>query len=85
MFGATPSPARQASTKKVVGPRSNGSANGAASRRLSLNAHQNGSRSINKEGRRESARPIAPVNYVAISKEDAASHISGTEAIPSTP
>lgn len=85
MFGATPSPARQAGTKKVVGPRANGSANGAANRRLSLNAHQNGSRSINKDGRRESARPIAPVNYVAISKEDAASHVSGTEAIPSTP
>ncbi|KAL7087991.1 hypothetical protein ACP275_13G102500 [Erythranthe tilingii] len=86
IFGATPSPARQPSTKKVVGPRTNGGgANGAASRRLSLNAHQNGSRSINRDGRRDSSRPAAPVNYVAISKEDAASHISGTEPLPSTP
>ncbi|KAG8386081.1 hypothetical protein BUALT_Bualt03G0111800 [Buddleja alternifolia] len=86
-FGSTPSPARQPSTKKVVGPRANGGANGSTSRRLSLNAHQNGSRSINRDGRRDSrdSRPIAPVNYVAISKEDAASHISGTEPLPSTP
>lgn len=82
IFGATPSPARQLSTKKVVGPRANGGTNGTASRRLSLNAHQNGSRSINRDGK---TRPVAPVNYVAISKEDAASHISGTEHIPSTP
>ncbi|CAI9784122.1 unnamed protein product [Fraxinus pennsylvanica] len=82
IFGATPSPARQLSTKKVVGPRANGGTNGSASRRLSLNAHQNGSRSIIRDGK---ARPVAPVNYVAISKEDAASHISGTEHIPSTP
>ncbi|KAL0399177.1 UNVERIFIED_CONTAM: microtubule-associated protein 1 [Sesamum radiatum] len=84
MFGATPSPARQPSTKKVVAPRTNGSANGSSSRRLSLNAHQNGSRSINRDGKRDN-RPVAPVNYVAISKEDAASHISGTEHTPSTP
>ncbi|KAL0362874.1 UNVERIFIED_CONTAM: microtubule-associated protein 1 [Sesamum calycinum] len=84
MFGATPSPARQPSTKKVVGPRANGGANGSSSRRLSLNAHQNGSRSINRDGKRDN-RPVAPVNYVAISKEDAASQISGTEHLPSTP
>lgn len=84
IFGATPSPARQPSTKKVVGPRANGGANGNSIRRLSLNAHQNGSRSINRDGRRDS-RPAAPSNYVAISKEDAASHISGTEPLPSTP
>ncbi|KAL0306322.1 UNVERIFIED_CONTAM: microtubule-associated protein 1 [Sesamum radiatum] len=81
MFGATPSPARQPSTKKVVGPRANGGANGSSSRRLSLNAHQNGSRSINRDGKRDN-RPVAPVNYVAISKEDAASQISGTEHLP---
>ncbi|KAL0406962.1 UNVERIFIED_CONTAM: microtubule-associated protein 1 [Sesamum latifolium] len=83
-FGSTPSPARQPSTKKVVGPRANGGANGSTSRRLSLNAHQNGSRSVNKDGRRDS-RPGAPVNYVAMSKEDAASHVSGTEPLPNTP
>ncbi|KAL3508440.1 hypothetical protein ACH5RR_027841 [Cinchona calisaya] len=85
MFGSTPSPARQVSMKKAVGPRANAGANGTAGRRLSLPAHQNGSRSINKDGKRDSSRPIAPVNYVSISKEDAASHISGTEPVPSTP
>ncbi|GJT41065.1 65-kDa microtubule-associated protein 1-like protein [Tanacetum coccineum] len=75
MFGSKPSPARPASsTKKVLGPRvSGGAANGAPNRRLSLN--QNGS----KSGKRDSnTRPIAPTNYVAISKEDAASHVSVT-------
>ncbi|KAK4484790.1 hypothetical protein RD792_007384 [Penstemon davidsonii] len=82
MFGATPSPARPVSSKKVGGPRVNGGANGNSSRRLSLNAHQNGSRSIKRD---TMSRPVAPVNYVAISKEDAASHISGTEPLPNTP
>ncbi|CAK9163893.1 unnamed protein product [Ilex paraguariensis] len=85
IFGATPSPARPLGTKKVVGPRANGGANGSASRRLSLNAHQNGSRSTSKDGKRDNTRPVAPVNYVAISKEDAASHISGIEPVPTTP
>lgn len=76
-FGASPSPARQPSTKKVVGPR----ANGGSSRRLSLNSHQNGSRSINRDGK----RAAAPANYVAVSKEDAVSHISGTDPLPNTP
>ncbi|KAM7504229.1 hypothetical protein LguiB_003133 [Lonicera macranthoides] len=84
-FSSKPSPARPLSTKKVVGPRANGGANGTPNRRLSLNAHQNGSRSTSKDGRRESMRPAAPLNYVAISKEDAGSCISATEAIPSTP
>ncbi|XP_057765575.1 65-kDa microtubule-associated protein 1 [Salvia miltiorrhiza] len=83
-FGATPSPARPLSTKKVVGPRANGGANGSSGRRLSLNSHQNGSRSINRDGKRDT-RPVAPVNYVAMSKEDAASHISGTDTLPATP
>ncbi|CAI9760399.1 unnamed protein product [Fraxinus pennsylvanica] len=84
VFGSTPSPARQPSAKKVVGPRANGSTNGTTNRRLSLNAHQNGSRSINRDRKRDST-PAAPVNYVAMSKEDAASHISATEPVPSTP
>ncbi|KAK1406990.1 hypothetical protein QVD17_38600 [Tagetes erecta] len=81
MFGSRPSPARPlSSTKKVVGPRANGgAANGTPNRRLSMN--QNGARS----GKRDNARPIAPSNYVAISKEDAASHVSGTEPAPITP
>ncbi|KAK3175395.1 hypothetical protein Dsin_023250 [Dipteronia sinensis] len=87
IFGSKPSPARPAGTKKVVGPRANGGggANGTPSRRLSLN--QNGSRSASavKDGRRDSARLAAPVNYVAISKEDTASHVSGTDPIPASP
>ncbi|KAF3454027.1 hypothetical protein FNV43_RR04472 [Rhamnella rubrinervis] len=85
IFGSRPSPARPLGTKKVVGPRTNGGANGTPSRRLSLNAQQNGGRSITKEGKRDNTRPVAPVNYVAISKEDAASHVSGSEPIPASP
>ncbi|OAY55209.1 65-kDa microtubule-associated protein 1 [Manihot esculenta] len=86
VFGSRSSPARPVGTKKVVGPRANGGANGTPNRRLSLNAHQNGSRSSTKEGRRDStSRPAAPVNYVAVSKEDAASHISGAEPVPASP
>ncbi|XP_042490660.1 65-kDa microtubule-associated protein 1-like [Macadamia integrifolia] len=91
VFGSRPSPSpgrsSLGSTKKVVGPRANGGANGtpAPSRRLSLNAHQNGVKSTTKDGKREPHRPVAPVNYVAISKEDAASHVSGTEPLPASP
>lgn len=87
IFGSRPSPARPAGTKKVVGPRANGGggANGTPSRRLSLNAHQNGSRSTTKDGKRDNTRPVAPVNYVAISKEDAASHVSGSDPVPVSP
>ncbi|GLT57531.1 hypothetical protein SLA2020_304970 [Shorea laevis] len=88
VFGSRPCLARPASsTKKVVGPRANGGANGAPNRQLSLNAHQNGSRFTTKEGKRDSigARPAAPVNYVAMSKEDAASHVSGTDPVLASP
>ncbi|KAJ4826013.1 hypothetical protein Tsubulata_023001 [Turnera subulata] len=86
IFGSRPSPARPVGTKKVVGPRANGAANGTPNRRLSLNPHQNGSKSGTKELRRDSTgRLAAPVNYVAISKEDAASHVSGTDAAPASP
>ncbi|XVF33939.1 hypothetical protein REPUB_Repub18cG0014300 [Reevesia pubescens] len=85
IFGSRPSPARPAGTKKVVGPRANGGANGTPSRRLSLNANQNGSRSAAKDGKRDSMRVAAPANYVAISKEDAASHVSGTDPVPASP
>ncbi|KAI3504398.1 hypothetical protein L1887_25851 [Cichorium endivia] len=85
IFGSRPSPTPGrplSSTKKVVGPRVNGgAANGTPNRRLSLNQNGGGGRS----GKRDSARPIAPLNYVAISKEDAASHVSATEPAPITP
>ncbi|XP_057486194.1 65-kDa microtubule-associated protein 1-like [Actinidia eriantha] len=87
IFGSRPSPSPgrpSLGTKKVVGPRANGGANGTPGRRLSMSAHQNGSRSINKDGKRDT-RPVAPVNYVAISKEDAASHVSATETVPTSP
>ena len=85
IFGSRPSPARPASSKKVVGSRANGGANGSPSRRLSLNANQNGSKSAAKDGKRDSMRLASPANYVAISKEDAASHVSGTDPIPASP
>ncbi|KAJ4981109.1 hypothetical protein NE237_031946 [Protea cynaroides] len=86
VFGSrpSPSPGRPLGTKKVV-PRANGGANGTPSRRLSLNGNQNGVRSTTKDGKRETHRPVAPVNYVAISKEDAASCVSGTDQIPASP
>ncbi|KAJ0601505.1 putative microtubule-associated protein, MAP65/Ase1/PRC1 [Helianthus annuus] len=65
MFGTKPSPARPlSSSKKMTGP------NGAPHRRLSLN--QNGARSA----KRDNMRPVAPLNYVAISKEDAAAAVT---------
>ncbi|XWS51815.1 hypothetical protein CRYUN_Cryun11dG0014900 [Craigia yunnanensis] len=85
IFSSRPSPVRPAGTKKVVGPRANGGANGTPSRRLSLNANQNGSRSAAKDGKRDSMRLAPPANYVAISKEDAASHVSGTDTVPASP
>ncbi|WZY98864.1 hypothetical protein YC2023_071193 [Brassica napus] len=52
-FSTRPSPARPVSAKKPVGARaSNGGANGTPNRRLSLNANQNGSMSVAKEGGR---------------------------------
>ncbi|XP_027341493.1 65-kDa microtubule-associated protein 1-like [Abrus precatorius] len=85
VFGSRPSPARPLGNKKVVGPRPNGGANGTPNRRLSLNAHQNGSRFTTKDGKRDNSRPVAPLNYVSISKEDAVSHVSGTEPVPTSP
>ncbi|KAL8245630.1 hypothetical protein R6Q59_006846 [Mikania micrantha] len=79
-FGSRSSPARPASiTKKIAGPRANGTPN----RRLSLN--QNGGRPGNKDGRRDSTKSISPLKHAAISKDDAASRVSGTEPAPTTP
>lgn len=67
-----------------MGPRANGGgSNGTPSRRLSLNA--NGARSASKDGKKESNRLSAPLNYVAIAKEDAASHVSGGDPVPASP
>ncbi|XVE50740.1 hypothetical protein DITRI_Ditri01bG0187600 [Diplodiscus trichospermus] len=83
VFGSRASPALPAGTKKVVGPRANGGANGTPSRRLSLNGNQNGSKSASKDGKRDSMRLAAPANHVP--KEDAASHVSGTDPVPASP
>lgn len=83
-FTSRASPARPLSSKKVVGPRANGGSNGTPSRRLSLSSHQNGNRSSSKDGKRDS-RLSAPANYVAVSKDDAASHISTSDTMPVTP
>ncbi|XP_006656241.1 65-kDa microtubule-associated protein 1 [Oryza brachyantha] len=70
LFGSKPSPVRPQSSRKMPGPRANGgAANGTPNRRLSV--HQNGGgRSVSRDGRRDSGRPAAPVNYVAICKEE---------------
>ncbi|CAL0315909.1 unnamed protein product [Lupinus luteus] len=85
VFGSRPSPARSVSAKKVAGLRANGAANGTPNRRLSLNAHQNGSKSTVKEGKKDNVKSAAPVNYVMISKDDDTSHVSGTEPNPASP
>ncbi|PIA50250.1 hypothetical protein AQUCO_01300769v1 [Aquilegia coerulea] len=85
LFGSKPTPSRSLGPKKVVGPRGNGNA---TPRRLSMNPHQsgdNGMKSTTKEGKRDITQPIAPVNYVALPKKDAASHVSNTESIPASP
>ncbi|KAJ3707929.1 hypothetical protein LUZ61_011634 [Rhynchospora tenuis] len=76
LFGSRPSPARPQGSKKVIGPRANSSTTngGTGSKRLSMN--QNGSRSASRNGQRNAARPSAPLNYVAIAKDDTASHVS---------
>ncbi|KAI4306154.1 hypothetical protein L6164_029455 [Bauhinia variegata] len=91
IFGSRPSPARPVGIKKATGRLSlnshqnGGGANGTPNRRLSLHSHQNGSRSTTKDGKRDNTRPVAPANYVAMSKEDAASHVSGSDPIPASP
>lgn len=84
-FTSRSSPSRPLGPKKVVGPRANGAAsnNAAPNRRLSLNS--NGSRSMGKDSCKRENRPAAPANVVAISKEDVASHVSGTEPSPVSP
>ncbi|KAH7660279.1 Microtubule-associated protein MAP65/Ase1/PRC1 protein [Dioscorea alata] len=89
IFGSKPSPARSLGPKKAVGPRAGGGLpNGTPNRRLSLNTHNNsmnGGRSTARDGRRESARLAAPINYVAIAKEEAASYVSSNDPIPVSP
>ncbi|XP_062229246.1 65-kDa microtubule-associated protein 1-like [Phragmites australis] len=84
LFGSKPSPARPQSSRKVAGARVNGgAANGTPVRRLS--ALQSGGRTASRDGRRDTGRPAAPVNYVAIAKDDAASQVSSNHTGPSTP
>ncbi|KAM0063772.1 putative microtubule-associated protein, MAP65/Ase1/PRC1 [Helianthus debilis subsp. tardiflorus] len=78
-FGSRSSPRPASITKKVAGPRANGTPN----RRLSLN--QNGGRSMSKDGKRDNHKSLSPLKHAAIGKEDAASRVSGTEPAPTTP
>ncbi|GJM97990.1 hypothetical protein PR202_ga14961 [Eleusine coracana subsp. coracana] len=84
LFGSKPSPARPQSSRKVAGARvGSGAANGTPVRRLS--ALQSGGRTVSRDGRKNTGRPSAPVNYVAIAKEDAASQVSSNHTGPCTP
>lgn len=96
LFGSRPSPNRPQSSKKGAGPRANGSSSSGTplNRRLSLGVQQSGTNgatpvrqgmSGSKEGKRELSRPVAPVNYVSLPKEDSVSQVSENESTPSTP
>ncbi|KAI4975421.1 hypothetical protein ZWY2020_049028 [Hordeum vulgare] len=86
-FGSRVSPNRPATAKKLPGPKSNGtSMNGTPpSRRLSISGQQNG-RSGGKDSKRDSAtKAVSSPGNGAAAKEDASSHISGTDLAPTTP
>lgn len=96
LFGSRPSPNRPQSSKKGAGPRANGSSSSGTplNRRLSLGVQQSGTNGVtpvrqgmsgSKEGKRELSRPVAPVNYVSLPKEDSVSQVSENESTPSTP
>jgi protein regulator of cytokinesis 1 len=82
-----PSPARPQSSRKVAGARANGgggAVNGTPVRRLSA-LQSGGGRTASRDGRRDVSRPVAPVNYVAIAKEDGVSQASSNHTGLSTP
>ncbi|KAL6873362.1 hypothetical protein ACP4OV_013444 [Aristida adscensionis] len=83
LFGSKPSPARPQSSRKVAGARVNGAASVTPVQKLS--ALQSGVRTASRDGRRDASRPVAPVNYVAIAKEDAVSQASSNHTGLSTP
>ncbi|KAE8787484.1 65-kDa microtubule-associated protein 1-like [Hordeum vulgare] len=86
-FGSRVSPNRPATAKKLPGPKSNGtSMNGTPpSRRLSISGQQNG-RFGGKDSKRDSAtKAVSSPGNGAAAKEDASSHISGTDLAPTTP
>ncbi|CAN6221521.1 unnamed protein product [Urochloa humidicola] len=98
-FGSRVSPNRPASSKKAIAPKLNGSiSNGTPpNRRLSVSGQQNGHgvRSGGKDSKKDTAKTASPGNNAAAAaaapappaaaKEDAASHISCTDPVPSTP
>eukprot|EP01018_Ginkgo_biloba_P014068 Gb_13525 [translate_table: standard] len=86
LFGSRPSPNRPLASKKIVGPRTNGSSgNGTPlNRRLSLGVQQAGANGVtpvrqamsaSKDGKREQSRPVVPANYVALPKEELVSQL----------
>lgn len=78
LFGSKPSPHKPLSARKGLSVRAN--ANATPNRRLSLGGamlqldvpRKSGVTPVRsgKDGRKEKARPCAPVNYVAIAKEE---------------
>ena len=70
LFGSKSSPAL--SLRKVVGARTNGGGDAANGTPVSwLSALQSrGGRTVSQDGRRDASRPVAPVNYAAVAKED---------------
>jgi len=98
-FGSRVSPNRPASSKKAIGPKLNGSvSNGTPpNRRLSISGQQNGGghgvRSGGKDSKKDTTKIASPGNNnaaavapaLAAAKEETASHISGTDPVPSTP
>ncbi|KAH7426302.1 hypothetical protein KP509_11G094300 [Ceratopteris richardii] len=87
-FGSKPSPNKPVSAKKPAGPRMNGSVDMSTNRKLSLGGgilqssnvdmlspRMNGATPVRagKDGKRDRAQPIAPVNFVALSKEESVS------------
>lgn len=100
-FGSrvTVSPNRPASSKKALGPKSNGSNGTPPNRRLSVSGIQNGGHGVKsggKDSKKDAAKTASPVNANAAvspvnasaplaAKDDATSLISGTHLAPSTP
>jgi len=86
LFGSKLTPVRPQSSRKVAGARANGGGGAVNGTPVGgLSALQGGGRTASGDGRRDVSRPVAPVNYVAIAKEDAASQASSNHTGPSTP
>eukprot|EP01018_Ginkgo_biloba_P006073 Gb_25382 [translate_table: standard] len=86
LFGSRPSPGRPLASKKTLGQRGNGNnvTGTPSNRRLSVTPVRQGV-SASKDGKREHSKPLLPVNYVALSKDDSASQVSENDSTASSP